>query len=30
MQVFQEPHSAIEMSRKRRAVEDVEGALVLV
>ena len=30
VQVFKEPRSDIEVSRKRRAVEDVEGALVLV
>jgi hypothetical protein len=30
VQVLQEPRSNIEVSRKRRAVEDVESALVLV
>jgi hypothetical protein len=30
VQVFKEPRSDIEVSRKRKAVEDVEGALVLI
>ena len=30
VQVFKEPRLDIEASKKRRAVEDVEGALVLV